>query len=311
MSLNLLCIAIFSAFGLHLGIQKIFIHYKQFDDINHRSSHKTLATRTGGIAIFFNLMMITLYFYFNNIVLFDYSLFIPLGIMFMVGVYDDLYQVNFKLKFILQIITAKILIDMGFVIDNYHGFFGLHQITWILAQLTTVFVFVIVVNAINFIDGIDGLAITEIIILVFLVEFFSQVFTPLFNLGLLFIVSIIPLYYFNFKKKEKVFLGDSGSLLLGTLAIIYCFEVLGNNYTFKTDLEINKTIFSIIILFYPLVDLLRVFSIRLYQKKSPFLPDQNHLHHIILKGKPHHIKLIVIQIINVALKVTLFAILSN
>ena len=311
MSFYLITIAILTAFGLHLGIQKIFTRYNQYDDINHRSSHKTLATRTGGIAIFFNLMMIALYFYFNNIILFDYSLFIPLGIMFTVGVYDDLYQADFKLKFILQIITAKILIDMGFVIDNYYGLFGLYQIPWILAQLTTVFIFVIVVNAINFIDGIDGLAITEIIILVLLVEFFSQVFTPLFNLGLLFIISIIPLYYFNFKKKEKIFLGDSGSLLLGTLAIIYCFEVLGNNYTFKPDLEINKTIFSIIILFYPLVDLLRVFSIRLYQKKSPFLPDQNHLHHVIQKEKPHYIKLIVIQTISISLKVFLFAILSN
>ena len=147
MSFILLFIALFSAFGLHLVIQKIFIHFKQFDDINHRSSHKTLATRTGGIAIFINLTIITLYFYLNNIVLFDYSLFIPLGIMFTVGVYDDLYRADFKLKFILQIITAKILIDMGFVIDNYHGLFGLHEVPWILAQLTTVFVFIIVVNA--------------------------------------------------------------------------------------------------------------------------------------------------------------------
>ena len=307
MSFNLLCIALFSAFGLHLGIQKIFTHYKQFDDINHRSSHKTLATRTGGIAIFFNLTIITLYFYVNNIILFDYSLFIPLGIMFTVGVYDDIYKADFKLKFILQIITAKILIDMGFVIDNFHGLFGLFEVPWILAQLTTVFVFVIVVNAINFIDGIDGLAITQILTFIFFVELFSIHETPLYNLGLLSIISFLPLYFFNFKKDKKIFLGDSGSLLIGTLAVIYCFYVLGENYLFAPNIKLNKTLYSVILLLYPLVDLLRVFIIRLYNGLSPFYPDKNHIHHLILKNTNSHIKtLMLIFLINTLPLILLF-----
>jgi UDP-GlcNAc:undecaprenyl-phosphate GlcNAc-1-phosphate transferase len=83
--------------------------------------------------------------------------------MFVIGVYDDLYNADFKLKFLLQIIVAKILIDQGYVISNYHGLFGLYEVPWLLAQASTVFVFLVVVNAINFIDGIDGLAITEVI----------------------------------------------------------------------------------------------------------------------------------------------------
>ena len=79
-------------------IQKIFIHYKKFDDFNHRSSHKTLATRTGGIGVFATLLVVSSYYYFNKIELFDYSLFIPLGIMFIVGAYDDFYHADFKLK---------------------------------------------------------------------------------------------------------------------------------------------------------------------------------------------------------------------
>ena len=70
-------------------------------------------------------------------------------------------------KFLLQIVVAKILIDQGFVISNYHGLFGLFEVPWILAQLTTVFVFLVIVNAINFIDGIDGLAITEVTKIIF------------------------------------------------------------------------------------------------------------------------------------------------
>ena len=97
----------------------------------------------------------------------------PLGIMFIVGVYDDFYNADFKLKFLLQIIVAKIIIDQGYVISNYHGLFGLYEVPWLLAQFSTVFVFLVIINAINFIDGIDGLAITEVIKTIILIEFFS------------------------------------------------------------------------------------------------------------------------------------------
>jgi UDP-N-acetylmuramyl pentapeptide phosphotransferase/UDP-N-acetylglucosamine-1-phosphate transferase len=195
--------------------QKIFIHYKKFDDINHRSSHKTLATRTGGIGVFTTVLLVSLYYYFNKIDLFDYSLFIPLGIMFIVGVYDDFYHADFKLKFLLQIIVAKIIIDQGYVITNYYGLFGLYEVSWFIAQLSTIFVFLVIVNSINFIDGIDGLAISEVIKTILFLEFFSVRFTPLAPMGFIVIGSMIPLYYFNFKKNRKVFLGDGGSLLLG------------------------------------------------------------------------------------------------
>ena len=269
-------------------IQKVFIHYKKFDDFNHRSSHKTLATRTGGIGIFVTLLIISSYFYFNKIELFDYSLFIPLGIMFIVGAYDDLYHADFKLKFLLQIIVAKIIIDQGYVISNYHGLFGLYEVPWFLAQLSTVFVFLVIINAINFIDGIDGLAITEVIKTIILIEFFSGIQTPLTPFFILLILSILPLYYFNFKKKRKVFMGDGGSLLLGTMVSIYIFYVLGNEYEFKIGFQLNKVLFAVLIILYPLIDLLRVFILRLKEGKSPFKADQNHIHHFLLKKKLSH-----------------------
>ena len=212
---------------LHFAIQRVFIYLKKFDDFNFRSSHNTLATRTGGIGIFVTLFIISFYYYLQGFEIFDYSLFIPLGIMFIVGVYDDFYKADFKLKFFLQIIVAKILIDQGYVISNYYGLFGLYEVPWLLAQLSTIFVFLVVVNAINFIDGIDGLAITEIIKAILLIEFFSDSITTLSNLGFLVICCLIPLYYFNFKKRGKVFLGDGGSMFLGTLVIIYLLQVLG------------------------------------------------------------------------------------
>ena len=274
--------------------QKIFIHYKKFDDFNHRSSHKTLATRTGGIGVFATLLIISSYYYFNKVELFDYSLFIPLSIMFIVGVYDDFYHADFKLKFLIQIIVAKIIIDQGFVISNYHGLFGLYEVPWVLAQLSTVFVFLVIINAINFIDGIDGLAITEVIRIILLIEFFSANQTILTPLSILLVFSLIALYYFNFKKKSKVFLGDGGSLLLGSIVSIYIFYVLGDQYTFKAGFQINKVLFSILILIYPLLDLLRVFIIRIKNGTSPFEADQNHLHHRLLKLGANHITTVLI-----------------
>jgi UDP-GlcNAc:undecaprenyl-phosphate/decaprenyl-phosphate GlcNAc-1-phosphate transferase len=283
MEVSILIVTFIIASTLHFGVQKLFIYYKRFDDFNHRSSHKTLATRTGGIGIFLSVFIISLYYYFQGVELFDYSLFIPFGIMFIIGVYDDLYNADFKLKFLLQIIVAKILIDQGFVISNYHGLFGFYEIPRILAQFSTVFVFLVIVNSINFIDGIDGLALTEVIKTIALVEFFSSKGTSLAPMSILLIASMLPLYYFNFKKKQKVFLGDGGSLFLGTVISVYVFYVLGADFNFKPELRMNKTIFAVLILLYPLVDLLRVFIIRIKNKRSPFHPDQNHLHHILLK----------------------------
>jgi UDP-N-acetylmuramyl pentapeptide phosphotransferase/UDP-N-acetylglucosamine-1-phosphate transferase len=280
MDVNLFITSLILGAIIHYGVQKLFIKFKKFDDFNHRSSHNTLATRTGGIGLFAVVFLVSLYYYFQGIEIFDYSLFIPLSIMFIVGVYDDFYSADFKLKFFLQIIVAKILIDQGFVISNYHGFLGLYEVPNIVAQLSTIFVFLVIVNAINFIDGIDGLAITEVIKTILLVEIFSYKVTNLYFLSLILSGAILPLYYFNFKKKRKVFLGDSGSLLLGTVLAIYTFHVLGSE--FEPLLIINKTLFSVLILLYPLFDLLRVFFIRIKNKKSPFHPDQNHLHHLVI-----------------------------
>jgi len=294
MEISVLITAFVLATLLHYGVQKLFIYYRRFDDFNHRSSHKTLATRTGGIGIFLTVLFISLYYYFQGIELFDYSLFIPLGIMFVIGVYDDLYNADFKLKFLLQIIVAKILIDQGYVISNYHGLFGLYEVPWLLAQASTVFVFLVVVNAINFIDGIDGLAITEVIKIIVVFEFFSNGLTALAPLGLLIGSSILPLYYFNFKKKRKVFLGDGGSMLLGTLTMVYVLYGLSNNYSFHEELTMNKTLFVVLVLLYPLTDLLRVFVLRIKKGQSPFVADNRHIHHFLNKKLKNSYKVVLI-----------------
>ena len=106
---------------------------------------------------------------------------------------------------------------------------------------------------------------------------------------------MIPLYYFNFKKKKKVFLGDGGSLFMGTLVMIYLLYILGPEYHMNPKFPINKTLFSILVLLYPLVDLLRVFVIRIKSGKSPFVADQRHIHHLISNRFSHIKTLILIE----------------
>ena len=279
------------------ALKKWFTRLGKFDAINYRSVHNTQATKTGGIAVFTTLFLISIYLYISKQELFDFSILIPLGIMFIVGVYDDFYNADFKLKFFLQIVVAKILIDQGFIIDHFHGLLGLQEIPRIASQIFTVFVFLVIVNAINFIDGIDGMAITEVIKVILLVEFFSTTHTPIYFLGILIILSCLPLYYLNFKKENKVFLGDAGSLLFGTLIAVYLFHVLGTDYTFKEPYQMNKPLFTMSLIIYPLIDLLRVFIIRISNKKSPFSPDKNHIHHRLLNnGYSHFIIVSIIQL---------------
>ena len=293
MKASFFAIGIVLSFILHFSIQKVFIYYKRFDDFNHRSSHKTLATRTGGIAVFLTVLIISLFYYSQSIEIFDYSLFIPIGIMFIVGVYDDFYNADFKLKFLLQIIVAKILIDQGYVISNYYGLFGFYEVPWLLAQATTVFVFLVVVNAINFIDGIDGLAISQVIKTIVLIELIAANSTPLIALGGLTISCLLPLYYFNFKKRGKIFLGDGGSLLLGTIVMVYLLYILGPNYNLGPEFQINKALVSVFVVLYPLLDLLRVFSLRISKGQSPFKADQNHIHHKLLNYFKNHLKTLI------------------
>lgn len=293
-------------------IQRIYLLKNKIDPIVGRSSHKGIATRTGGITIFLCLVCITLFFYIKGEVPFDFSILIPLSIMFLIGIYDDFYQADYKLKLLMQIIVAKILIDQGFVVNNYHGLFGLNQIPWWLAQLSTLFVFIVVVNAFNFIDGIDGLALTEFAKLIVLFELFSVQETPFYYLNLGLIVGLIPLYYFNYRKTHKVFLGDAGSLLLGTLCCIYLFYALGSDYTLNSNWQLNKVVFTIGLALYPLVDLLRVFILRIRKGASPFLPDSNHIHHLIFKRAQSHLKtLLFVQLLFLTATLCVFYLLCS
>ena len=253
---------------LNILFQREFIKRGILDKINSRSSHQSLATRSGGSSLFSSLLLISIFFYLNNNEIYDFSLLIPIAIMLVVGLYDDIYKLDFKLKFIFQIIVAKIIIDNGLIIDNLHGIFGIFELSRILGQVFTIFIIVAIINSINFIDGIDGLAISVITLFLLLFELFSSNSSDMFVLTLIILGSILPLYFFNFRKKNKVFLGDSGSLFLGAVVSIYVLKILSQDYSIKADYDLNKVIFVLSILSYPILDIIRIFFLRLYKNKD-------------------------------------------
>ena len=272
-----------------ITIQKFYLSREIFDKTNTRSSHNTIATRSGGVAVFLTLFIICFFNYLTGSTLFDYSIIIPLGLLIAVGCYDDIYNVDFKLKFLFQIIAAKMIIDSGLLIDNFHGIMGIFDINRLFAQIVTIFIIVSIINAINFIDGIDGLAISITIIFMIAFEALSLFQTPFKNLSLIVGLSLINLYYFNLKKDNKVFLGDAGSHFLGGIVSIYVIYILSNNYIVRPEFDLHKIIFVFSILSYPIIDLIRVFIIRIKNGKSPFLADKNHIHHLINKQTKSHI----------------------
>ncbi len=276
------------SFILSKTFQKYFINNNFTDKINKRSSHKVLATRSGGSTIVSTLLIISVISYIFDIQLFEYSLLVPLLLIFVVGLYDDIYDVDFKLKFIFQIIAAKIIIDNGLILDNLHGLFGIYDLNSMFAQLFSVFIIVSIINAFNFIDGLDGLASSVILILLVSFEFFSKYTSDLLFLSTIILSSIVPVLIGNFSKNKKIFLGDSGSLFLGTIASIYIMSVLSNFYLIKPEFDLNKIIFVISIFFYPIVDFTRVILIRIIRGKSPFYADKNHIHHLLLKKYNSH-----------------------
>ena len=287
-------ISLLNTFILLKIFQSLFLSKGIKDRINKRSSHKVIATRSGGVSIIISIFIISTVYYLFNSTIYDYSLLIPMLLLGLIGLYDDVYNLDFKLKFIFQIIAAKIIIDSGLIIDNFHGLFGIYEINRASAQILTIFIICSIINSINFIDGIDGLAASIVIFFISSFEFFSKYDAELNYLSIMIICSLIPFLFYNFRKNKKIFLGDSGSLFLGGLISIYVLKILSNDYLIKSEFDINKILFVISILSYPIIDFTRVILIRFKNGNSPFIADSNHIHHILLKKFKSHYKVLLI-----------------
>ncbi len=260
-----------------------------YDPIISRSSHKEKATRSGGVALFFTFCIC--YGFGKGIYSMSVDLYALMAFIFIAftGMADDFFSVKYREKFFLQVFAAIVLIQSGIYIDSFHGVFGVYGIPEWASYMVTVFVFIVVVNAFNLIDGIDGLAALLSIKFFVLIAGIIAVTSSEMNLVIPSIVGAITGFlFFNFNPSKKVFLGDTGALLLGSVIAFFIFYILDNDNYIITDALISRPLLVVLLIIYPLADTLRASLIRMYKGQSPFLADRVHLHHrLIDKGMSH------------------------
>lgn len=280
-----------------------------YDQPNQRKLHKHSIPRLGG-TVFMPAMLLGLIVGLNlNVVgsqtidLQPSTLFMILGaiLICVIGIIDDLHGLGARFKFVVQFAAALILPLCNLRIDNMHDLFFVYQLPTWLSYIVTVFVIILVVNAINLIDGIDGLASSlSILILLSFAYLFYQIDAMMFVLlNISLAGAVLAFFIFNvFGRlgKNKIFMGDTGSLFLGYVIAYMAVKYQMNNGLFpyrESSLLISYTLLII-----PTFDLTRVAFARLFKHKSIFDADKTHIHHRIMDmGMSMHVALVVILLL--------------
>jgi UDP-GlcNAc:undecaprenyl-phosphate GlcNAc-1-phosphate transferase len=258
------------------------------DEPNHRTSHKGKVPTLGGIAIFGGFSITVLTFNLASDTILSAYLIAGAMIIFFLGLKDDMLELSPLKKIYGQLVAALIVIIPGGVrLTDLHGFLGIYHIPYFWSVVVTVFVFIVIINSFNLVDGIDGLAAgLAIVSSVFFGEWFfkvgqiGMVIMAVSMIGVLFAF----LRYNLLDSRYKIFMGDTGSLLLGFILSVMVvrfneMNILGSPFR---NVEAAPAL-SFAILMVPLYDTLRLFVVRLYRKCTPFAPDRAHMHHILLK----------------------------
>ena len=260
-----------------------------YDPIVSRSSHNEKATRSGGMALFFTFCIC--YGLGKAIYSMSVDLYALIAFIFiaLTGMADDFFSIKYREKFFLQVFAAIVLLQSGVYIDSFHGVFGIYEIPIWASYIVSVFVFIVIVNAFNLIDGIDGLSALLSIKFFLLTGGIITIASKEMYLVIPSVVGAIAGFlFFNFNPSKKVFLGDTGALLLGSLITFFIFYILDSENYIITDDFISRPLMVILLIIYPLADTLRASLIRMYKGRSPFLADRVHLHHSLIdKGLSH------------------------
>ena len=275
MIINILIYSSISFLTLFL-ISKISYNLNLVDEPNKRKIHLTPTAYTGGLSLCLIYLM--------GIFLFDFSsekLNLILSIAFLIGIVgfvDDKYNLNVGGKLSLQVIPIIYLIIIENLSLNHMGNYNYFKLELNSFSIPfTLLAILFLINSFNYFDGLDGvlsfLTISTLGILFFL--------TPNENIKLFLIIVLIPILFFlcfNFSifKLPKLFLGDSGSLLLG---FILAFTLI--------YLSIQKNVHPILLAFSISIfvyEFLSVNLIRLKNKKNIFSAGQDHLHHLLFKN---------------------------
>ena len=265
-----------------------------FAEVNHRSSHSTPIPAFGGISLFVVFVCAALTMLGIGT---SHTLgFIVLSafILFMSGLKDDLMGTSARTKLLVQIGTAVlVLLNSELTVTHLSGFFGIGEVTPVVGFLVSLSFIVFLVNAYNLIDGIDGLAgiIAIIAFSVFGAYYYvnDDIFLTLIMVSM--IGALISFLTWNFAdSKRKMFMGDTGSLVIGFILAVNALIIIAAQPVNPDPLFVpqNAVIFILSILVIPVLDTLRIIVIRLSNGQKPWVADRNHMHHLLLdKGLSH------------------------
>ena len=266
---------------------------KLYDIPDERKIHTTPISSLGGLGIFVGFMLGLLLSInsVNGIGGFQFYI-ASFMVIFFFGIKDDILVLSPLKKLIGQVMVAAILMfKAGLVITSMHDFLGIHQIDYTLGCFLTLFTIVVVMNAYNLIDGVDGLAGTVSVITSSIFGFFFFVNGDIFFsiMAFTFASSVIGFLIYNYSP-AKIFMGDTGAMLSGAVNVILVIRFIETAKSGSVLPILATPAMGFGVLLMPLLDTLRVFSIRMIHGRSPFSPDRNHLHHMLLDRGYNHIK---------------------
>ena len=263
---------------------------------NKRTCHQGEIPNIGGLDICFSFMLTFLLFEFNEL---GQSQFFLIGVfaIMMVGFIDDILVLTPMAKLLGETLAGIALIGFADLrLTHLHGLVGINEIGIIPSYLISIFVLIAIINAINLIDGVDGLASgLGILFCLFFAVYFGLVGEQSWSvLAICMIGALTVFFIYNvFGNREKIFMGDSGSLLLGYLITAFVFHFCEINAYHQVPEVYHMSAapaVAICVLTVPIFDTIRVSLTRIKQHRSPFQPDQNHIHHLLLRTGLNHIQ---------------------
>ncbi len=263
-----------------------------------RKMHKSSTPTIGGVIIF-SAFIFSCFLWFpahNPNALDSLSEFMylmaSLILLFFVGIKDDIIGMSPMKKLMAHIMVGFILCVMGEIrITSFHGLLGMDIVLPEYASiLISVFTYIVIVNSINLIDGVDGLAsgVGLIACVAFGLWFAMSGDKHWALVSFAMAGAMFGFLIFNFNP-ARIFMGDSGSLIIGAVVSVLAIRLIESPVNFLPPefQNISTPVAAMAILAYPLLDTLRVFTIRALQGRSPLSADRNHLHHKLM-DKHHH-----------------------
>ena len=280
-------------------MKKLAIYIGAIDIPNERKVHKIPMPRLGGLAIYGAFLLG--YILYGEITTQMLSILIGSFIILLVGVFDDIKPIKARYKFLVQIISALIVVIYGQVYFTEISILGFTiSFNIIISYILSTFFIVAISNAINLIDGLDGLAggISSIYFLtIFIIAIILNRMTGLdFTLTLIMFGSTLGFLIYNFPP-AKIFMGDSGSLFLGFMISVIALV----SYKVAT---LTSLIIPIVILAIPIFDTVLAMFRRILKGENIGVPDKEHFHHQLLKLKfTNRLSILIIYAINIVFSI--------